>query len=51
LIAPIGHAIAVTAATLGIMAWSVLALGSAYSWLFVPKERKEVSSFAQSSMK
>ena len=40
MIAVIGHALAVTAAILGITAWSVLALGLAYSRLFVPKERK-----------
>jgi hypothetical protein len=41
LIAVVGHAIAVTAAILGITAWSVLALGLAYSRLFIPKERKD----------
>ena len=41
MIAVIGHAISVTAAILGITAWSVLALGLAYSRLFVPKERKD----------
>jgi hypothetical protein len=41
LIAVIGHAVAVTAAVLGITAWSVLALGLAYSRLFVSKERKD----------
>jgi hypothetical protein len=41
LITPIGRAVAVTAAILSIMAWSVLAFGFAYSWLFVPKERKD----------
>ena len=40
MIAVIGHAIAVAAAILGIAAWSVLAFGFAYSWLFVPNERK-----------
>jgi len=41
LIAVIGHAIAVTAAILGIAAWSVLVFGFAYSWLFVSKERND----------
>ncbi len=41
MIAVIGHALAVTAAILGIAAWSVLALGFAYSFLFAPKERKD----------
>ena len=41
MIAVIGHTIAVTAAILGITAWSVLALGFAYSRLCVPKERKD----------
>jgi len=41
LIAVVAHAIAVTAAILGITAWSVLALGFAYSRLFVPQERKD----------
>jgi len=40
----IGHAIAVIAAILGITAWSVLALGLAYSWLFVPKKRKDLKA-------
>lgn len=40
MISVFGHAITVTAASLGITARTVLAVGFGYSWLFVHKERK-----------
>lgn len=41
LMTAIGHVIAVTAATLGVAAWTVLVLGFAYARVFVPREKKD----------